>query len=269
MGDWGLAVGEMQRVALRAMLVVALVNAVVLGTIATATAGSGDRIRIALAFLVAAALAIVPIGRGESFGRDLEDKAWLLAAGALVGAIGLVVGAPARSTLFAAFLTPVGISLLAERWRSALETALILCMGYLLSIPLAGGDSLGGTLGDLLPVGAVIVGGWIPAQLAYGVIASRPRRIHELRATDRQTSQSPRARRVGRPGMSREHDAEILSLMIDRRLRDAEIATELNLSRPQVRDRIQRLVREAGVRDRFELVRLELARRSRTLAAPK
>lgn len=245
---------RMQRAALRHLLVVAFLNAVVLAAVAILTDGSG-RVRPACAGLAAIAIGGWPLARRERLASDLERVLWLALVGAAIGAFALAIDPDSRSTLFAAFLTPVGVCVLYGHWRRAVLAAAIVIGGYVVASAQVGDEaSLESAISDTLPAVAVILGGLFPVRLALSTLDGRAESVAKWRAA---ASRTPAERTLGRPGISREHDAAILAGVRDGRS-DKAIAFELGMGKAswRVRYRRRRLESEHGVRDRRELAKL-------------
>lgn len=244
---------QMQRHALRIMLAVAFANACLLSSIALLTKAASSPVQTVIAVGVALALAAVPLLRGVRFAEDLSRARWLPLAGGLLGAAALIAAPLSRSILFAAFLTPVGVAVLADDRDAALWTTGVLMVGYLIgAAEPAAHSSLGVALGDVAPSFALIVGGLVPAALANSTIEARAARVLEWRE---RADTLPIRRKPGRPGIAREHDTAILHGVLEG-TSSRVIAAQIGSTTTRVRDRILVLAHERGVRTRRELGKL-------------
>jgi hypothetical protein len=252
MGDLKGTVEEMRGLALRMMLVLAFANALVLSAVALATTESRHALGgVAFAAASALTIALFPLARRERLARDLEVP-WVAVTAGILGAVALTLGATSRSIMFAAFLTPVGVCVLFDRWGQAFAVTALLIAGYAAASAtskLHGG--LGVALSDIAPSLAVIAGGLIPAHLALRVIEARQSMVEVWR----NGGTTPGRLRPGRPGMASEHDAEILAALLGGK-RYGAIAHELGITTTSVRDRAKSLVAAHDVRNVPELVRL-------------
>ena len=255
-------VERMRRASLRWLVVIVLLDAVVLSCVSLLTTGAHVPARTALAACVALALAIWPLVRADQLVADLTRRPWLPVLGASLGAVALMLAAPARSTMFPALLTPVGMCVLFDYWRQALLAALILTVGYLQASTQPGVDaSLESVLTSPPAVFGYIAGGLLPGKIAIVSAKARAANVAAWRAS---TADPMAPGAPGRPGMAREHDAAILAGVLAGKS-DKVIAFELGIgSTPwRVRYRRRRLQSERGARDQHELAKqLYLERRA-------
>jgi hypothetical protein len=244
---------RVQRSALRLMLTIASINAIVLVALAIAEHAGRSPLRTVVAGVLAAAVAVVPRARGHRFYTDLAEARWLPSAGAAVGVGVLTLAPESRSILFAALLTPVGVAVLADDRREALNATLLLSLGYLIAaMEPDAGSTLGVAIGDISPAFAVILGGLIPAALAARAITTRSAAVAQWRDP---ATLTPPGRRPGRPGISADHDRAILQA-VKAGVPDKTIASERGLRTWQIRDRIKALAHDRGVDGRRGLTRL-------------
>ncbi len=243
----------MRRAALRLLLTVAALNAAVLSAVALLASGAQAVASTSLAAAVALVLALWPRLQAHRLEQHLSRAPWLPAAAAALGGLTLALNPSVSSTLFPAFLTPVGVCVLFGYWRHALVAAALLIGGYFTaSIEPRVHGSLEAALSDVLPALAMIAGGLLPARIAFSTIQTRNDTVETWRAP-----QSGAAIKHVHPGMSRRHDAAILAGVLAGKS-DKAMAVELGMGKAswRVRDRRQRLQRDYGVGNRRELASL-------------
>jgi hypothetical protein len=245
---------QMRRAALRLLLVIAVLNAAVFSVVSLTT-GAGARGQTALAAAVALALAGWPLSRADQLEEDLSRRPWLSAVAAALGGLMLALDPGARRTMFAAFLTPVGVCVLVAYWRQAVVAAALVTGGYVVaSIQSQIDGSLEVAVSDILPVFVLIVTGVVPARIAFRAIQRRNTTVKAWRAAP---DDAVRTSTPGKPGISRQHDAAILTGVLAGKS-DKEIAVELGMGKAswRVRDRRQRIQREHGVDNRRALAKI-------------
>ncbi len=246
---------QMRRAALRLMLVVVFLNALVLSAVALLTTAAGDLAWTALVAAIALALAALPLSCAEQLEERLSRAPWLPVAAGALGGLMLALDPSVRGTLFPAFLTPVGVCALFAYWRQAVLAAALVIGGYLLGNTQPGVQgSPEATLSDILAVFEVMAGALVPARIAFAAIEQRRATVDAWRADARDAAPHPAP---GGPGTSRQHDAAVLAGVRAGRS-DKAIAVELGMGKAswRIRDRRQRLQREYGVGDRRALVAL-------------
>jgi hypothetical protein len=247
-------IAQMRRTALRLLLVIAVLNAAVLSA-ASLTTAAGARGQTALAAAVALALAGWPLSRADQLEEDLSRRPWLSAVAAALGGLMLAVDPGAHRTMFAAFLTPVGVCVLVAYWRQAVVAAALVTGGYVVASIQPGIDgSLEAAISDILPVFVLIATGVVPARIAFRAIRRRNTTVKAWRAAPDDVAQISMP---GKPGISRQHDAAILAGVLAGKS-DKEMAVELGMGKAswRVRDRRQRMQREHGVESRRALAKL-------------
>jgi hypothetical protein len=246
---------QMRRAALRLMLVVGFLNALILSAVALLASAAGDLAWTTLVAAVALGLAAWPMSYPEQLEERLSRAPWLPVAAGALGGLMLALDPSVRGTLFPAFLTPIGVCALFAYWRQALLAAVLVVGGYLLGDAQPGvHGSLEATLSDILAVFEVMAGALVPARIAFSAIERRRDTVDAWRADAGDAAQLSAP---GSPGISREHDAAVLAGVQAGRS-DKAIAVELGMGKAswRVRDRRQRLQREYGVGDRRGLATL-------------
>lgn len=247
-------VERMRRASLRQLVVIVFLDAAVLSAVSLLTTGAHIPERTGLAACVALALAIWPLARADQLESDLRRRPWLPVLGASLGAVALMLAAPARSTMYPALLTPVGMCVLYGYSRQALLAASILTAGYLQASAQPGVEvSLESVLTSPPAVFGYIAGGLLPVRVAIATLNARAANVAAWRAP---TADLVAPGAPGRPGMAREHDAAILAGVLAGK-GDKVIAFELGMgSAPwRVCYRRRRLQSERGARDRHELAK--------------
>jgi DNA-binding NarL/FixJ family response regulator len=246
-------IDQMRRAAIRGLLIVVLIHAVARSVLALLTSGASTPAQTAFAATVAIAITAWALARAEHHESDLQRAPWVPLLATAVGALALVLDAPAASTMFATFLPPIAVYSLYAYWKWALLATAILIGGYLTASTQPGmSASLETMLGAPVTALAVVAGCLIPVKVALSTLDARAASVTAWRAATASTSPAP-----GRPGMASEHDTAILAGILAGKS-DKMIAYELGMgdAKHRVRDRRRHLEKQHGVRSRAELAKV-------------
>jgi DNA-binding CsgD family transcriptional regulator len=170
---------------LRALLFLAFIYGIALAGVAVASSPAGaDEARAVVAAVGVVALDGVLLWTAPAIVyRQTCGRRWARApVFALVGFAILAVSPASTEILVAAAFTPVGVCVLVEDLRGAALCAVAAAAGLgVAALQPHGPSSVGASLSDLIPVLAVMAGGYVPVRLAQMLVGNSPGEVARIR----------------------------------------------------------------------------------------
>jgi DNA-binding NarL/FixJ family response regulator len=280
---------------LRALLSLAFIYGIALAGVAVASSpGGADEARAVVAALGSVALDGVLLWTAPAIVyRQTHDRRWARAPAFALISFSILAASPASAEiLVAAAFTPVGVCVLVEDLRGAALCAVAAAAGLGVgALQSHGPSSVGASLSDLIPVLAVMAGGYVPVRLAQILVGDSPGEVARIRTlaagaasalsqltTLRHETQRERNRKAIEARLAAGEDVTTIAsatklasstvenvarkrerteavrarLALD--LPDKTIASELGLTPRQVRSLREEIEEELGVASKAEVV---------------